>query len=82
VQTKTIAAAALLLGSTIAMTAEATADAVVARPELAVQQVQADCQAYEARMRRTAMMNKVLSANYNANRVINECLADPSIASR
>jgi hypothetical protein len=82
VQIKTLAAAALFLGSTMSASAQPLGDKIPTQASPALQQIQASCQAYEMRMRRTAMMNKVLSANYNAQRVIGECLANPELANR
>ena len=82
VQIKIFAAATLLLGSAMSASAQPTGNPIPAQTSLALQQIQANCQAYELRMRRTAMMNKVLSANYNAQRVIDECLANPALANR
>jgi hypothetical protein len=79
---RTIAVAALTLGVAGAAGAQPIAGATAPQAVPPYQATLASCQAYEVRMRRTAQMNKVLSANYNAQRVIDQCLANPSLASQ
>jgi hypothetical protein len=78
----TIAVAVLMLATAGSAGAQPIAGATPAQAMPGSQATLASCQAYEAKMRHTALMNKVLSANYNAQRVMNECMANPSLASQ
>jgi hypothetical protein len=78
---KKISLAAGLLLATAAM-AQAQPVATPTPTVSAYQGTQASCQAYEARMRRQAQLVKGLGANYNAQRVLNECLANPGLATQ
>jgi curli biogenesis system outer membrane secretion channel CsgG len=79
---QTIAVAVLMLATAGSAGAQPIAGATPGQAAPAYQATLASCQAYEAKMRRTALMNKVLSANYNAQRIMNECMANPNLASQ
>jgi hypothetical protein len=79
---RTIAVAVLLLASVGSAGAQPVAGATPSQATPAYQATLASCQAYEVRMRRMAQISKGLGANYNTQRVINDCMANPSLASR
>jgi hypothetical protein len=79
---QTMAVAALMLASIGYADAQPAASPNPAPATPAYQATLASCQVYEARMHRMAQMNKVLGASYNATRVINDCMANPSLAAQ
>jgi curli biogenesis system outer membrane secretion channel CsgG len=79
---RTIAVAAFVLAAAGSVAAQPVAAPASAQAMPAYQGTLAKCQVYEARMRRMAQISKGLGASYNTQHVMNECMADPSLADK
>jgi hypothetical protein len=79
---KILLATTFVLAAVSVAQAQPVASPTPAQAAPAYQGTQASCQAYEARMRRQAQLVKGLGANYNPQRVLNDCMANPSLAAQ